>query len=159
MKFIMSDEDTVPRQAASRGLILLTALLALFQAGAVINALQLPPDLVPQLSFNPALNAVAGVLWSLIAVIITLRLIQSQPGAAQGAAWLLVAFGVYTVIRLVLFTRADYDLGRLPFLLVVSALLICIPVVWIARAGRASFSFSHGANKHGCKPQDRSTTE
>ncbi|MBN8595009.1 MAG: hypothetical protein J0M33_24870 [Anaerolineae bacterium] len=136
----MSDEDTAPRQAAprrSRWLILLTALLALFQMGAVIHALQLPPDLALQLPFSPALNMVAGVIWSLIALFITLRLIQQQPGAGQGAAWLWAAFGVYTVVRLVLFTRADYDLGRLPFLLVVSALLICIPVVSIARSGRA----------------------
>ncbi|HUN06577.1 MAG TPA: hypothetical protein PLQ56_08245 [Aggregatilineales bacterium] len=136
----MSDEDTAPRQAAprrSRWLILLTALLALFQMGAVIYALQLPPDLALQLPFSPALNMVAGVIWSLIALFITLRLIQQQPGAGQGAAWLWAAFGVYTVVRLVLFTRADYDLGRLPFLLVVSALLICIPVVSIARSGRA----------------------
>jgi len=147
MVFIMSDEDTAPRQAAprrSRWLILLTALLALFQMGAVIYALQLPPDLALQLPFSPALNMVApalnmvaGVIWSLIALFITLRLIQQQPGAGQGAAWLWAAFGVYTVVRLVLFTRADYDLGRLPFLLVVSALLICIPVVSIARSGRA----------------------
>lgn len=140
MVFIMSDEDTAPRQAAprrSRWLILLTALLALFQMGAVIHALQLPPDLALQLPFSPALNMVAGVIWSLIALFITLRLIQQQPGAGQGAAWLWAAFGVYTVVRLVLFTRADYDLGRLPFLLVVSALLICIPVVSIARSGRA----------------------
>lgn len=140
MVFIMSDEDTAPRQAAprrSRWLILLTALLALFQMGAVIHALQLPPDLALQLPFSPALNMVAGVIWSLIALFITLRLIQQQLGAGQGAAWLWAAFGVYTVVRLVLFTRADYDLGRLPFLLVVSALLICIPVVSIARSGRA----------------------
>jgi len=140
MVFIMSDEDTAPRQAAPRRprwLILLTALLAFFQVGAVIHALQLPPDLVLQLPFNPALNVVAGVLWSLVALFITLRLIQQQPGAGQGAAWLWAAFGVYTVVRLVLFTRADYDLGRLPFLLVVSALLISIPVVSIARSGRA----------------------
>lgn len=140
MVFIMSDEDTAPRQAVprrSRWLILLTALLALFQMGAVIHALQLPPDLALQLPFSPALNMVAGVIWSLIALFITLRLIQQQPGAGQGAAWLWAAFGVYTVVRLVLFTRADYDLGRLPFLLVVSALLICIPVVSIARSGRA----------------------
>lgn len=140
MVFIMSDEDTAPRQAVprrSRWLILLTALLAFFQMGAVIHALQLPPDLALQLPFSPALNMVAGVIWSLIALFITLRLIQQQPGAGQGAAWLWAAFGVYTVVRLVLFTRADYDLGRLPFLLVVSALLICIPVVSIARSGRA----------------------
>jgi hypothetical protein len=140
MVFIMSDEDTAPRQAVPRRprwLILLTALLAFFQIGAVIHALQVPPDLALQLSFNPALNVVAGVLWSLIALVIILRLIQQRPGAGQGAAWLWAAFGVYTVVRLVLFTRADYDLGRLPFLLVVSALLISIPVVSIARSGRA----------------------
>jgi hypothetical protein len=140
MIFIMSDEVIAPRQAIPRRprwLILLTALLALFQVGAVVNALRLPPDLVAQLSINPAVDAVAGVIWALLAVILCIRLIQRRVEAGRAAAWLLASFGVYTVIRLVIFTQADYDLGRLPFLLVVSALLISIPVVSIARSGRA----------------------
>jgi peptidoglycan/LPS O-acetylase OafA/YrhL len=162
MKFIMKDEPTVPSPVTprlQRGLLVLTALLLLFQVGAVVNTFRLPPDLAAQVSLNPALQAVAGALWAVAAGVVMVRLLQRVPGAKQSALWLLVAFGVYTVVRLVLFTRADYDLGRLPFLLVVSALLICIPVVSIARAGRARFLNSHGANKHGCKPQNRTTTE
>lgn len=136
----MSDETIPPTSTAPRFhgvLILLTVLLALFQAGAVVNALRLPPDLARQISLNPALEVVAGALWTLVAAVIGLRLLQRMPGAGQGAAWLLLAFGVYAVLRLVIFARADYDQGRLPFLLVAISVLLAFPVVSIARSRRA----------------------
>jgi hypothetical protein len=113
-------------------------LLALFQVGAALNTLRRPPDLAAQVSLNPALEVVAGALWALLALVVLVRLLQGVPGAGGGAAWLLAACGVYAVIRLVMFTRAEYDQGRLPFLLAFSTVLIAIPVVLWARTRRAS---------------------
>ena len=46
--------------------------------------------------------------------------------AVRYTAWLFVLFILYSLLRLMIFAQADYDRGRLPFLVIVAALMISV---------------------------------
>jgi hypothetical protein len=98
-------------------LIALTILLALFQAGAALRALQTPLEIAAQVSLPLALEAVLSALWAAAFGVMTVRLWKHKPGTNERAVWLIGGFIGYSVLRLALFARADYDRQRLPFLL------------------------------------------
>jgi uncharacterized oligopeptide transporter (OPT) family protein len=47
-----------------------------------------------------------------------ITLIEGRPTATKRAAWVLIGFIAYTALVAVVFSRADYDRQRMPFLLV-----------------------------------------
>lgn len=102
-------------------LILLTALLAVFQFGAALRALDVPPELRAQVSLPTALEFVGGGLWALLFAAITVNLIRGR--ALQPAVLIVSGFVIYSLARLIVFARADYDLNRLPFL---AAITVCL---------------------------------
>ena len=99
-------------------LIFLCALLSLFQLGAALRALYLPP--VP-VSLPAALEFIAGGLWALLFAAITVNLIRGR--ALRPAIITISGFVIYSLARLLVFARADYDLHRLPFL---AAIIVCL---------------------------------
>lgn len=109
-------------------LIALAGGLTLMQAGAALRALSIPPELVVQVSVLPPLEFVAGGLWALLFALITVNLLRKR--AARTALVALSVFLVYSVLRLLLFTRADYDQNRLPFLVL---LTVCLLVFLLRR--------------------------
>lgn len=102
-------------------LILLTALLAVFQFGAALRALNVPPELRAQVSLPTVLEFVGGGLWALLFAAITVNLIRGR--ALQPAVLIVSGFVIYSLARLIVFARADYDLNRLPFL---AAITVCL---------------------------------
>jgi hypothetical protein len=102
-------------------LILLTALLAVFQFGAALRALNVPPELRAQVSLPTALEFVVGGLWALLFAAITVNLIRGR--ALRPAVLIVSGFVIYSLARLIVFARADYDLNRLPFL---AAITVCL---------------------------------
>ncbi len=111
-----------------RWLLVLTVVLALIQLGAVYRALRLPDDLVSHVSLVMPLEIVMGIGWAAVFVWAAYHLLRHQAGALRKTTWALVAFGLYSFVRLVIFARADYDRQRLPFLfiLIIFVLLILI---------------------------------
>lgn len=100
-------------------LILLTVLLALFQLGAALRALAAPP--VPT-SLSAALDFIAGGLWALLFAAITVNLLRGW--ALRPAILSICGFVIYSLVRLLVFARADYDLNRLPFLVAITVCLL-----------------------------------
>jgi hypothetical protein len=105
-------------------LTLLTILLALMGAGTAIQALRLPPELAAQVSVVLPVEVIAGMLWAGLFSLITWRLLRNKRSAVRLTAWALLAFAGYSVVRLLLFARADYDAGRLPFLWVTLGIIL-----------------------------------
>jgi hypothetical protein len=107
----------------SRGweFILLTILLAFFQLGAALRALN---GLPVQTSLPAALEFTAGGLWALLFAAITVNLIRG--GALRPAVFSISGFVIYTLARLIVFARAEYDLNRLPFLVAITVCLLLL---------------------------------
>ena len=138
-RFIMTtDANPKPTRARKRAvpLMILTALLALVQVGAVVRALQVPNALAARISLPLPLEAIVSLLWALLSLGVLALLWRRERRGRLFAAWLAVGFSIYSLIRLLLFSQADYDRGRFPFLLVVIAILLILPVAYIVRVRR-----------------------
>jgi hypothetical protein len=132
-------------------LMLLTAAFAIFQTTTALRALQVSLELIGQMWLPPALDFMAGGGWALLAGIITLRLWQRRTGARRLAAWLLAGFSIYSFSRLFLFSQADYDRGRFPFLLACTLTLV---ILVAARTLRPSQTATTEIIQHGSKPEN-----
>ena len=111
-----------------RGLIALALLLMVFQAGAVLHALMIPGDVAAQISLLRPLELAASAVWVVVSALVALALLRRHPRAARFSAWLVTGFLIYSVGRLAVFARADYDRERLPFLAAVTAAAIILAV-------------------------------
>ena len=113
-----------PEKLNRRGWLLILALIvcALLQLGALMAALTLSPELQAQISLIPALEPVAGVVWIGVFAYALARVWRTK--RPRAGLITLAAFIAYSVLRLAVFARADYDRGRLPFLIVGGAVLI-----------------------------------
>jgi hypothetical protein len=119
-----NEYNTLPRRA--RGLLMVTGLLALFQAGAAFQVLHIPGTLAAQISLSLPLEFTASLLWAFLAGVDCIQLWRRRAGAQKNTVWLLIAFMIYTLLRLILFAQADYDRGRLGFLTLVFVLIIAL---------------------------------
>lgn len=102
----------------SHGLALLTAFIALHQIITAIRGLQVPPEL----TLPPLFDPIGGSAWAILFAWITIDLLRLR--ARRRAGWMLLGFVTYSLLRLFLFARADYDQQRFPFLLVLTALIL-----------------------------------
>ena len=101
--------DARPRHA------LLALLMLLVQFGALYNLTAIPPEIAAQLSLILPLELALTLAWALIFAWLAVTLWR---GAQTRRLWQALAlYAVVSVMRLLLFARADYDRGRLPFLL------------------------------------------
>jgi hypothetical protein len=112
---------------------LLTAALSLIHVGAAYRALTRPADLAGSISLLPAFETVAAALWALTFAIVTLRLWQRVPSAKRPLGWVLIAWIGYSLLRLAVFARADYDAARLPFLSFASILACALIYIIFVR--------------------------
>lgn len=122
------DTANKPRKpgCAYRLLTLLTALLTIVGAGMAARAVTLPPELAARVSLALPLEVTAGALWAGLFTLVCWRLLRRKRGASDWALLAVLAFATYSTIRLLLFARAEYDAGRLPFLLVTLGLLLAV---------------------------------
>jgi prolipoprotein diacylglyceryltransferase len=116
-----------------RQVMLITAALAVFQFIAAYRALTLPDALAAQISLVPPLEFVAALAWGAIFSAATWRVAWYKSRNLRTGVYALVAFVVYSLARLFVFTRADYDQHRLRFLTVVTILVLIAGVVYLMR--------------------------
>lgn len=110
----------VPRPRWLTGLLLLCAFV---QAAYAVQIVLLPAELAEQVSLLLPLEFVMAGMWALLLGYFAVN------GGTFGARWvLLLVFMAYHVIRLIIFARADYDRGRIPFIVV----MFC---VWLVMGG------------------------
>jgi hypothetical protein len=129
----MSEIKQLPNRAIGRErqVMVVTAALAVFQFGAAYRALHLPEDIA--VSLLPPLEFVAAIAWGLILSAATWRVAWYKVRNLRTGIFVMVAFVVYSVARLFVFTRADYDQNRLRFLLVVTILVLIASVIYLMR--------------------------
>ena len=114
-----------------RQLMVITAVLAIIEFGAAYRALNLPADVT--VSLSRPLEALAALVWALLLTAATWRVAWYRERNLRTSVFVLVAFIVYSVARLLVFTRADYDHNRLRFLTVVTILILIAGVVYLMR--------------------------
>ena len=137
----------------SRWLAAMTGILAIIAAGAAIHSLNIAPDLAAQVSLSIPLEFAASLIWCLLAAFVTFTLVRHKPRALQYAAWLLIGFIGYSLARLLIFVRADYDQQRLPFLFVSAIIALIIPTAFILRPMRVAAQPTENPG-NGRKPED-----
>lgn len=111
--------------------MVVTAAAAVIEFGAAYHALRLPAN-VPT-SLIPALEFGAALVWGVLLAAATWRVAWYRERNLRTSVFVLVAFVVYSVARLFVFTRADYDYHRLRFLLVLTILVLIAAVVYLMR--------------------------
>jgi cytochrome bd-type quinol oxidase subunit 2 len=121
------------RTGCSCLLPLLTLGFALFQLGVIIRNATLPPELAAVVTLPLGLEFILSIVWLLLFVDVTFALMRKNPPPVNRAVWLICVFIIYSVARLVLFVRADYDRQRLPFVLIVVILMLIFPAVYLMR--------------------------
>ena len=111
--------------------MVVTAALAVFQFGAAYRALHLPEDV--SVSLVVPLEFSAAVAWGVILAAATWRVAWHRARNLRTGIFAMAAFVVYSVARLFVFTRADYDTNRLRFILVVTLLVLIASVIYLMR--------------------------
>ena len=114
-----------------RQLMVVTLVLATIEFGAAYHALNLPADVT--LSLSRPLEAIAALAWALLLTAATWRVAWLRERNLRTSVFVLVGFIVYSLARLLVFTRADYDHNRLRFLTVVTLLVLIAAVVYLMR--------------------------
>ncbi|MEP7291697.1 MAG: hypothetical protein ABI835_07925 [Chloroflexota bacterium] len=129
----MSEIRQLPSTAIGRErqVMVVTAGLAMLQFGAAYRALHLPENV--SVSLLPPLEFIAAVAWGFILSAATWRVAWHKERNLRTGVEAMVAFVVYSVARLFVFTRADYDYNRLRFLLVVTILVLIAAVLYLMR--------------------------
>lgn len=113
--------------------VIIFILLILYQIIATIKVLQLQDTLHIRTSI-PALFALGmSIIWVISFSGVTLALLRHKRGASRFAMGVAVGFIVYNTLRLALFAQADYDRERLPFLLLIAAILLVGPLLSLLR--------------------------
>ncbi len=114
-----------------RQVMVVTAVAAIIEFGAAYHALRLPSDL--PVSLIPELEFVAALIWGALLSAATWRVAWHRERNLRTNVYVMVAFVVYSVARLLVFTRADYDHNRLRFLTVLTILVLIAGVVYLMR--------------------------
>jgi hypothetical protein len=102
-------------------------LFGLLQLGAGLATLQTPPEAANTVPLG--LLGTVALLWAALVGILAVGLLRARPLAAVASAWTLLAFALYQTARHLLFTQADYEGARWPFLLTVNLLLAGVALV------------------------------
>src|SRR5688500_2429237 len=89
-------------------------LLCLHQITSAITVLQQADiDILRQATQPPpSIQALLSLLWTVTGAIALLRLWRRSPWASAQAIGILLGFAAYSLLRLLLWAQADYDLGR-----------------------------------------------
>jgi len=99
-------------------------LLGLHQITSAVTVLQQADiDILRQaMQPSPAIQALLGLAWVGASGVGLLRLWRRSPWASTQAVGILLGFAAYSLLKLLLWARADYDRGRGPLW----AVLLCM---------------------------------
>lgn len=102
----------------SHWLTALVGLLLFVQLGGLARSLQLSQTTLTALSMPQPLLFASYVVWIGAFGWGFLHMLRGADFAKRRALWLIGGFIIYSILRLGLFARAEYDEQRLPFLVV-----------------------------------------
>jgi hypothetical protein len=110
----------------SRFLLLLTALLSIYQFVAAYRAITVPAAISTQITLPLQLDFVMGVVWGGIFAWSGAALWRRGQDARFRSLFWIGVFIIYAALRLALFAQADYERLRYPFLLAAGAAVLLI---------------------------------
>ncbi len=116
-------------------------LFGLHQLGAGLTILQTPPEAAERLPVG--VFGVVALVWATVGGLLAFGLLRARLAAGIAGVWTLLAFACYQMIRHLLFTRADYEGARWPFLLTVNLLLVGMALVILG------WHYTHRSNPNG----------
>ena len=105
------------------------ALLFLVQVGTIIELLTLSPHFVNDLYFSRNAQIMIAVTWAALSLWGMMSIVRGKTYYSKHGLWIIYGFIVYSLLRLVLFARTDYDQQRLPFLVTLLGILFVLGIV------------------------------
>jgi hypothetical protein len=121
------------RRGRPRRLIAITLVVVAIGVVRAIQAVRVwqSADLYAALgvSFPPMLDVSLSALWGVAFLATGWGLWRLRNWARRAVLFLLPAYAVFSVVWLAVYTRSDYDAGRLPFLALMSALGVWL-ILW-----------------------------
>ena len=129
------EDPQAPPQRAGCWL-LVAAFLSVYQIIFALRVLQQQETLSLTSSVPPVVDAGISLIWGIVFAIIMLGLLRRRLWAGRWVRWLALGFVIYKTTYIAIFAQADYDRGRVPFLLVSTALILIIPLVITLRDAR-----------------------
>jgi hypothetical protein len=111
---------------------ILTVLALVNTAAALQTAQSIPAQLALGVSFPPGARLAVNIGWTVLFVILVLRLWQHPRVTIRFVPPVLTLYGVINILWLVLFARSNFDRGRIGFQAVATVLLL-LPLWWICR--------------------------
>ncbi|MGB1286295.1 MAG: hypothetical protein ACPG7F_07180 [Aggregatilineales bacterium] len=116
--------ETLPDVGCVAWALFLTVIFALFQITNAFTVLQHPEAITAFVSSPVWLNSTLSLLWAGLFGFAALRLVRMRQNAIGYTVRLFMLFAAYSLLRLILFTQADYDRNRLPFLIIIVLMLL-----------------------------------
>ena len=110
-------------------LLFLFGILSIIHYVGVWDALRLSDEVVDSVSMSPLLQIITNLTWALTFTWITILLALRKSWGKIRAFWLLVGFIIYSALRLLIFSKADYDSQRAPFLIALSVIILIVFVL------------------------------
>ena len=105
-------------------LVLVLIILITFQIIQAITVLNIQDVATLSLTFDANLQVAINGIWVILFTFGLIKLARSDEGTVRYIQWSLLGFMVYSIIRLVLLTQADYDRQRLALIIIGGLLLI-----------------------------------
>lgn len=127
--------------------IVIALILCAHQIIHALTVLQLPATIRQALTWDPTWQIILALAWGIAWGTVALRLVRRQRHALRYMLWLLLAFCAYSLIRLASAAQADYDRGRIVFLLMlagagaIAGLVVAGLVRWSGSKTREVFSY------------------
>lgn len=142
----MSTESKSPLRRA-RWLIAALVGLAAIQLGMIVRLLQLPESIVEISALPIIAQIIINGVWIMAFSWAIIDLWRGHVESVKRALLLLIVFMIYSVLRLLIFAQADYDDQRLPFLIVITTVIV------------VSIGAVYGIGKYGHKANGKQKTE
>jgi hypothetical protein len=107
-------------------LVAIAGLMAIIHFTAIWEVLTLSQSVAVKVSLPPLIQVALNLTWALTFTWITIHLAQRKLWAKIRAFWLLVGFITYSALRLLIFSEADYDSQRAPFIIALSVIILIV---------------------------------
>ncbi len=124
-------------------------VLTLFQIGAAIQVLQIPENVVEQISLSLPFEFVVSIVWSLVFGWLAVVIVRNHHHALRYTIGATVGLIAYRALHRIIFSRADYEQGRIPFLVAIIVVIIGITLIALVIARRAHNTLRENASDGG----------
>ncbi len=138
-----------PRSRLQRWLFALAIFLAAHQIFSFVLVLNRSEGMIRLTSLNAPFESIASLVWGLTWARTGWALRSNRPKSIQWALWLTLAFVAYRIAHVAIFARADYDRGRLPFLILLLTISSFITGYLLRQ-----YNTHIREKEHGCKSQN-----